>query len=100
MTALAVVEAALLVVGVASMLVCCLGVATMPGAFARIHYQSAASTVPVAAIVLAVVLHAGLSATSLKAVLILAISWTSGPILTHALARAARRASGEPEGSR
>jgi multicomponent Na+:H+ antiporter subunit G len=99
MTTLAVVEEVLVVLGVAAMLVCCLGVAVMPGVFARIHYQSAAGTVATTPIVLAVIVHAGLSSVSVKAALILALSWISGPILSHAIARAARLSRGEPEGS-
>jgi multicomponent Na+:H+ antiporter subunit G len=99
MTPLPFLEGALLVVGVAAMTICVLGVAVMPGVFARLHYQSAAGTVAAAAIVLAVILHAGLSSVSVKAGLILLFTWTSGPVLTHALAHAARTSLEGPEGS-
>lgn len=100
MTALAVVEAALLVLGVTAILLCGLGVAVMPGVFARLHYQSAAGTVGPTAIVLAVVLRSGVSSVSVKAILILCLLWVCGPVLTHAIARAARVSAGAPEGSR
>ena len=89
-------EAAFLVIGVSSEVLCCIGVMTMRGVFPKLHYMSATSTVGATALVLAVVVRSGPSATSLKAMAILAILWTSGPVLTHAMGRVAAR-SEHPE---
>jgi monovalent cation/proton antiporter MnhG/PhaG subunit len=85
-----VAEAVLLTVGTAATLWSCLGVFVAPGLFARLHYLSALSTVGPAAIVAGVVVRYVLSATSIKAILILAILFVTSPILTHAIAFAGR----------
>jgi monovalent cation/proton antiporter MnhG/PhaG subunit len=85
-----VAEAALLTVGTAATLWSCLGVLIAPGLFARLHYLSALSTVGPAAVVAAVVVKYALSATGIKAVLVLAVLLVTGPVLTHAIAYAGR----------
>jgi monovalent cation/proton antiporter MnhG/PhaG subunit len=83
-------EGGLLTLGVAAQLLSCLGVLAVRDAFDRLHYFSAASTVGPALIAAAVVVQAKLSATGVKALLIVAVSLSTGPVLTHAVARAAR----------
>ena len=83
-------EALLLGVGTAATLWSCLGVLVAPGLFARLHYLSASSTMGPAAIVGAVVIRYALSATGIKALLVLAVLLVTGPVLTHAIAYAGR----------
>lgn len=83
-------EALLLGVGTAATLWSCLGVLVAPGLFARLHYLSAVSTVGPGAIVAAVVVRYALSATGIKALIVLATLLVTGPILTHAIAYAGR----------
>jgi multicomponent Na+:H+ antiporter subunit G len=56
----------------------------------RLHFLSAASTVPTFLIVAAVAVEAGLRADAVKAVLTGLILLVIGPVLTHAMARAIR----------
>jgi monovalent cation/proton antiporter MnhG/PhaG subunit len=85
-----VVEAVLLVVAVGAELICCLGLLVMDDVFARLHYQSGVGTIGPAAIALAVVVEGSLSSTGVKAVLIVAVIWITGPVLTHAIGAVAR----------
>ncbi len=82
--------AALLVIGVGVVLISCLGVVTMPDAYDRLHYTGPANTIAPVAIAAAIVLDEGLSATSAKTVLIVAIVLFTNPLLVHATARAGR----------
>lgn len=90
MSATHVAEAVLLTLGVGSELLCCLGVAIMQNVFDRLHYVSGASTVGPILIVVAVIVDHRLDATGLKALLVLGFVLVSGPVITHAVARAAR----------
>jgi multicomponent Na+:H+ antiporter subunit G len=90
MTWRTVAEAFLLTVGVAATLWSCLGILVAPGLFARLHYLSALSTVGPAAIVGAVVVRYALSATGIKALIVLAVVLVTSPVLTHAIAYAGR----------
>jgi monovalent cation/proton antiporter MnhG/PhaG subunit len=83
-------EAFLLIVGVVATLWSCLGILVAPGLFARLHYLSALSTVGPAAIVGAVVVRYALSATGIKAMVVLAVVLVTSPVLTHAIAYAGR----------
>jgi monovalent cation/proton antiporter MnhG/PhaG subunit len=85
-----VAEVLLLTVGTAATLWSSLGVLVAPGLFARLHYLSALSTVGPAAIVGAVVVRYALSATAIRALLVLAILQVTSPVLTHAIAFAGR----------
>lgn len=84
------IQAVLLWTGVAGALLCCVGVLIMPTPYDRLHFLSAASTVPTFLIVAAVAIEAGLDADTVKAVLIGVILMVIGPVLTHAIARAIR----------
>jgi multisubunit Na+/H+ antiporter MnhG subunit len=84
------VQAALLWLGVAAELACCLGVLVMGDAFGRLHYLSAAGTVGPVLIVAAIVVGHGLDPVGLKALVVALVLGVSGPILTHAIARMTR----------
>jgi len=84
-TARTVAEAVFLAIAVGAELLCCVGIVAMDDVFARLHYLSAAGSVGPAALAVAVVLHDSFSSTGVKALLIVALGWTSGPVLTHAI---------------
>ena len=90
MTWQAAVAAALLVVGVGTELLCCLGLLVMDDVYQRLHYLGPATTLAPAAIAAAVVLQEALSTAGIKALLIAAVLTGTGPVLTHAAARVAR----------
>ena len=74
-------------VGVGAQVLVCLGVLLMRDALDRLHYAGA-STLGVACVCAAVIVAAGPSIIGLKAILIAAFLAVSGPVLTHATARA------------
>jgi monovalent cation/proton antiporter MnhG/PhaG subunit len=90
MTARGAAEAVLLWTGVGAELLCCAGVLVMRDVFDRLHYVSAASTVGVVLIVSAVMVEHLFDATGVKALLVLVFLGITGPVITHAIARAAR----------
>jgi len=73
--------------GVGAQVLVCLGVLLMRDALDRLHYASA-STLGVACICAGVIVAAGPSIIGLKAILIAGFLAVSGPVLTHATARA------------
>ena len=73
--------------GVAAQLFVCLGVLLMRDALDRLHYVSA-STLGVALVGASVLVAAGPSLIGLKAILTAAFLLVTGPVLTHATARA------------
>jgi monovalent cation/proton antiporter MnhG/PhaG subunit len=81
----------LLAVGVGLQLACCLGIVRMRGVYDRLHYLSATTTVGPMLIVAALLVREGLSTQTLDAIAAVAIMVGGGPVLVHALARAARR---------
>lgn len=80
----------LVVAGVAVLGFACLGVVSMPGALARLHYVSAAS-LGVVLVVAAVLVHSGASLIGLEAVLAGAFVVATSPVLAHVTGRAIRR---------
>jgi multicomponent Na+:H+ antiporter subunit G len=81
---------ALLVIGVAIELLCCLGVLVMEDGIDRIHYLGPASTLGPMALAGAIILHEALSSAGIMAILIAVVLVGGGPVLAHATARAAR----------
>jgi monovalent cation/proton antiporter MnhG/PhaG subunit len=70
----------------------------MRSTYDRLHYASAIGTVGPVAILAAVIVREGLSSGALKALVAVAAVAFAGPVLTHAIARAARiREGGDPE---
>ena len=86
----------LLGIGVALELLCCVGVAVMRTTFDRIHYVSAATTVPAFFVLAAVLVREHLSSGGLQAIAAVALMFLLNPILVVATARAARRAEDDP----
>jgi multicomponent Na+:H+ antiporter subunit G len=87
----------IVVVGVAFMIVGAVGLIRMPDVFTRLHAASVADTFGVALVLIGLILIAGLSLVSVKlAFLILFIALT-GPVATHAVARAAIDAGVTPK---
>ena len=78
---------ALVVAGVVVLAFACLGVLVMPGALARLHYASV-SILGVVLVAAAVLVRDGASLIGVKAVLVAAFLAATGPVLSHATARA------------
>lgn len=85
-----VAASALLLVGIAIELFCCLGLVFMANAFDRLHFTGPATALGPICIAAAVVLEEALSTAGIKAILIAAVLLVGGPVLTHAIGRAAR----------
>ncbi len=85
MTPRAVAAVALLVVGVGIELACCVGVLVMRGVYDKLHYTAPATTLGAFAITGAVLLR-----FSIVQYLITLALLITNPVLTHAIARAAR----------
>jgi multicomponent Na+:H+ antiporter subunit G len=81
------VSGALVVAGVAALAFSCLGVLVGRGALARLHYASV-SILGVVLVAGAVLVRDGASLIGVKAVLVAAFLAATGPVLSHATARA------------
>lgn len=90
MNARAVAVDALLALGVGAEVLCALGVLTAKTVFDRLHFFSATTSVGAPAIAVAVVIAHPTSSDALTALLVGVALVASGPLLTHAIARAAR----------
>ena len=86
-----VVVDALLAAGVASALVCVLGVVFMRTTFDRLHYAAAAPTVPAFLILAAVLVREHLSSGGLAAIAAVGLLFLLNPVLLSATARAIHR---------
>jgi len=73
-----------------------LGLLRMPDVFTRMHATSVSDTFGAFLMLAGMLLQAGISLVSLKLIVIIAIILYTGPVATHALARAARHAGIEP----
>jgi monovalent cation/proton antiporter MnhG/PhaG subunit len=80
----------LLVLGVAAELLCVLGLALTRTVFDRLHYAAAATTVGPFLILAAVLGKEGLTGPGLDAIAAVGLLFLAGPVLAHAIARAAR----------
>ncbi len=90
MTAAQTVEAALLIVAVTACACASLGVWLMRTVYARLHYVGLVTTVAAACCAAAVTVAEGLWPAGAKALLIALVMIVTGPVVTHATARAAR----------
>jgi monovalent cation/proton antiporter MnhG/PhaG subunit len=81
--------AALLVVGVACILLSCVGVLAMRGVYDRLHFSSL-STLGAVALAVAVTVREPLSLIGNKALLLVVFFLVTSPILVHVTSRAAR----------
>jgi multisubunit Na+/H+ antiporter MnhG subunit len=87
-----VVAAGLVGAAVALQALCCVGVARMPTALARLHYTMPAMLAALLAAA-GLLVREGLSQTSGRALMLAALFTISGAPLAHATARAIRRRS-------
>jgi multicomponent Na+:H+ antiporter subunit G len=78
---------ALAIAGVAVLAFACAGVLVMPKALARLHYVSVAP-LGVVLVVVAVLVRDGASLISVKAICVGLFLVATGPVLSHATARA------------
>lgn len=85
-----VLAGALVVVGVGIELLCCLALLVIDDVYDRLHYLGPAGTLGPLFIALAIAVQRGYSIASSKALFVALIMAATGPIVTHALARAAR----------
>ena len=83
-----VVIVALLAVGVAIEILCCVGVLVMRGAYARLHYAAPAG-LGALLLAIAILLREGFSLIGDKALLVAVFVLVSSPVLSHVTARAA-----------
>lgn len=81
--------AVLLGVGVVIELLCAVGVLVMRHPFNRLHYLAPATTLGPLAIAAAVLVAESDAQAKIKSVLVAVILLATGPVLTHATARAA-----------
>jgi multicomponent Na+:H+ antiporter subunit G len=81
------VSSALVIAGVAVLVFACVGVLVMPKALARLHYVSVAP-LGVVLVVVAVLVRDGASLISVKAICVGVFLVVTGPVLSHATARA------------
>lgn len=77
--------------GVVLELLCCAGAALMHNVFDRLHFVSAATTVPSFFVLAAVLVREHLSSGGLEAIAAVGLMFLLNPLLVIATARAARR---------
>jgi multisubunit Na+/H+ antiporter MnhG subunit len=87
----AIVEDVLLGAGVASALICVLGVIVMRTTLDRLHYSAAATTVPAFLILGAVLVRERLTSGGLEAIAAVALMFLLNPVLLTTTGRATRR---------
>ena len=81
----------LLGAGVALELLCCVGVLVTRSTFDRLHFVSAATTVPAFFVLAAVLVREHLSSGGLQAIAAVGLMFLLNPLLVIATARAAQR---------
>jgi len=81
------------------MVIGAIGVVRMPDVFTRLHATSVSDTFGVALILLGLLLVGGVSLVSVKLAFLLAFLLLTGPVATHAVARAALDAGVKPLGA-
>jgi multicomponent Na+:H+ antiporter subunit G len=84
------VAGALLVAGVAVQLLACVGLLVARTTFDRLHLVAPATVLGAPLVCAAVVVNESLSQGGIHAIVVAAIFLATGPVLTHATARAAR----------
>jgi multicomponent Na+:H+ antiporter subunit G len=83
------VGSAIVLLGSLFMAIGALGVVRMPDVFTRLHAASVSDTFGVGLILIGLVLVGGLTLVSVKLAFLLAFLFLTGPVATHAVARAA-----------
>jgi multicomponent Na+:H+ antiporter subunit G len=97
MSARALVVDGLLVLGVGIQLLCALGMLVFRGPFERLHLLGPANGLGALAIAVAVAVDTPLAEGGVKALLVGGVLLVMGPVLTHAVARAATSREHAPE---
>jgi multicomponent Na+:H+ antiporter subunit G len=85
----AIAGSAIAILGSVFMVIGALGVVRMPDIFTRLHAASVSDTFGVGLILIGLILVGGLSLVSVKLAFLLAFLFLTGPVATHAVARAA-----------
>jgi multicomponent Na+:H+ antiporter subunit G len=83
------VGSTIVLLGSVFMVIGALGVIRMPDVFTRLHAASVSDTFGVGLILIGLILVAGLTLVSVKLAFLLAFLFLTGPVATHAVARAA-----------
>jgi multicomponent Na+:H+ antiporter subunit G len=86
-----------ILVGAAVALIGGLGILRLPDVFARMHGAGMIDTLGLGAILLGLMIQAGLSLVAVKLLLILLFVLYTSPMTTHALSRACLNAGVQPE---
>lgn len=87
---------AIVVLGSLFMVIGAIGMIRMPDVFTRLHAASVADTVGVGLILFGLILVSGLSLVSFKLAFLAAFLFLTGPVASHAVARAALDAGVKP----
>jgi multicomponent Na+:H+ antiporter subunit G len=85
-----------ILVGAAAALIGGLGLLRLPDVFARMHGAGMIDTLGLGAILLGLMIQAGLTLITVKLILIVLFVLYTSPVVTHALARACLNAGIEP----
>ena len=88
--------AAIAVLGSLFMVIGAAGMIRMPDVFTRLHAASVADTFGVGLVLVGLILVGGLSLVSVKLAFLIAFLFLTGPVATHAVARAALDAGVKP----
>ena len=80
---------AIVLAGSVFMVIGALGVIRMPDVYTRLHAASVSDTFGVGLILIGLILVGGLTLVSVKLAFLLAFLFLTGPVATHAVARAA-----------
>jgi len=90
---------AIALLGSLFMVIGAIGVLRMPDVFTRLHAASVLDTFGVSLILLGLILVGGLTLVSVKLAFLAAFLFLTGPVATHAVARAALDAGVRPRGA-
>ncbi|AKL96776.1 multisubunit sodium/proton antiporter, MrpG subunit [Clostridium aceticum] len=78
----------LIIGGCFFLLVGTLGLIRMPDAFCRMHATTKSDTLGAGLILLALMIHEGLSLTAVKLVIVIGFIWVTSPTAAHIIAKA------------
>ena len=81
---------ALLIICVATTIVCCFALVILTDFYERLHYMSTVTTIGTAALLVAVVITEGWGQATVKTIFVFLLLLLINAVLTHATARAAR----------
>ena len=73
-----------------------IGIVRMPDVFTRMHAASVTETLGAGLMFVGMILQAGFTIVTLKLLMLMALLYITGPVVTHALAQAALAAGLEP----